>query len=265
MPKYQKEKITLTIKFILQNSNQVMKNVKWRSIMVLWLLAVACGTEEPSLYNTDSNYFPLKVGSQWVYTVEETSISRNNCTDDGTTLYNYEIQVLVSDSFSNTDKSLTYILQRAKRLTPNDAWIPTETWTATIASNQVITSESNIKYVSLVFPISEGLTWNGNLYNNRIELNGQNEDQYKITSVGKPYINSEGFSYDKTISVIQNDQQSNLLYRDSRSEVYAFNTGLVYKESYLLNYFSDSRLPCFGQNKVQRGRILKQSLKEYSR
>jgi hypothetical protein len=240
----------------------MMRSVKGYVIVILWLLMASCKQDEP-LPKTDSNYFPLKVGSQWIYKVEETTISIASCNDVGTSISNYEARMVVTDSFPNTDKSITYTLQHSVKLTTN--WIPSETWTATVVDNKVIVNEGNIKYVKLAFPISDGLIWNGNLYNNRVELNGLNEDEYKMTLAGKPYTNPTGMSFDKSITVVQNDQQSNLLYRDSRLEVYAFNVGLVYKESYLLTYFSDSRLPCYGQNKTQHGRILKQSLKEYTR
>jgi hypothetical protein len=65
--------------------------------------------------------------------------------------------------------------------------------------------------------------------------------------------------------VVQNDEQSNIIYRDSRLEVYADQVGLVYKESYLLNYFANSQLPCFAQKRTQQGTTYKQSLKEFSR
>jgi hypothetical protein len=65
--------------------------------------------------------------------------------------------------------------------------------------------------------------------------------------------------------VVQNDEQSNIIYRDSRLEVYADQVGLVYKESYLLNYFSNSQLPCFAQKRTQQGVIYKQSLREFSK
>lgn len=263
MLKYQKEKITLIINLLCRIDLRVMmRSVKGYILIILWSLVSSCKQDEP-LPNTDANYFPLRVGSQWIYKVEETTISIASCNDVGTNLSNYEVRVVVADSFPTTDKSVTYILQHSVKLAAD--WMPTETWTATFIDNKIIVNEGNINYVKLALPISEGLTWNGNLYNNRVELNGLNEDEYKIALVEKPYTNPTGLKFDKSITVVQNDQQSNLLYRDSRVEVYAFNTGLVYKESYVLNYFSDSRLPCYGQNKVQRGRILKQSLKEYTR
>jgi hypothetical protein len=234
-------------------------------LLILIAFAISCKSDDPFLPSSDWDYFPLRVGASWIYAVEETTILRAACTDDGTTVSNYELRVVVSDSFPNTDKGITYSLQRSKRFAPTENWVPIETWTATVTGNRIITNESNINFVKLTIPLADGLVWNGNLFNNKIELNNANEDDYKATLVGKPYTNAAGLSFDKTATVIQNDIQTNILYRDTRSEVYAFGTGLVYKESYLLNYFANSTLPCYAINKTQKGTLLKQSLKEYNK
>jgi hypothetical protein len=139
------------------------------------------------------------------------------------------------------------------------------TWTSKIVKSQAINNESNVPYVKLIFPVFDGLQWNGNLFNNETQLNGKVEDQYKLTLTDQPFTSTKGQTFEQTVTVIQNDEQKNILYRDTRSEVYAFNVGLVYKESYLLTYFSNSQLPCYAQNKTQQGSIYKQTLKEFGK
>jgi hypothetical protein len=170
----------------------------------------------------------------------------------------------VSDSVLSFG-TVKYVLQRAKRAGDAEEWSSIETWSIEQSNGQLIANESNVNYIKMVFPLLDGASWNGNLLNNSLQLNKLNEDKYKITSFEKPYTSLLGQSYPKTITVLQEDEQSNLLYRDTRTEIYAFDTGLVYKESYLLNYFTNSQLPCFGQNKIEKGYVLKQSLLEYIR
>ncbi len=237
---------------------------KWRTNswqVAILLLALGCTTNESK--PSDAAYFPLKVGNVWIYNVEETTILRATCTDDGVTISNYELRAVVADSFPNNENGLTYLIHRTKRLKSTDEWKELDTWTTKISGNKIVSNESNINFVKLVIPISNNLAWNGNQFNNKQELNGLNEDEYKANLVGQPYTNSSALTFSKTVSVVQNDQQKNLLYRDSRLEVYAFDVGLVYKESYLLNYFDKSDLPCYNTNKTQKGTIYKQSLKEF--
>ena len=226
------------------------------------LIAICCDSDKMA---KSVNYFPLRVGQTWRYDIEETSITRAACTDNGETTVNYQLLVEVVDSIP-ADQGFTYRFKRSKRTSTTDPWLDFETWTARLIGNRILVSESNTSYVKLLAPITNDLVWNGNLYNNRQELNGKNEDDYKSTLVNQPYVvESSGLSFGNSVSVIQNDEQSNIIYRDSRLEVYADQVGLVYKESYLLNYFANSQLPCFAQKRTQQGIIYKQSLREFSK
>ena len=267
MPKYQKEKITLKLNrsYFIDMGHFIFTFTGYPSHrlgFLLLCLLYSCTTAEKK-QAVSANYFPLRVGKVWIYSVEEVTTLRTNCTDNGVTSSTYEWQVKVTDSVLNADMGFTYSIQNSKRLKPTDEWTSFSTWTAQVSSNKIIVNESNTNYVKLLIPVTNELLWNGNLYNNRQELNGLNVDDYKATKVGEPYTNPSGLRFDNTVQVIQNEEQSNILYRDSRLEVYASQIGLVYKESYLLNYFANSQLPCYGQKKTQQGIIYKQSLKEY--
>jgi hypothetical protein len=263
MPKYQKEKITLSLKCLKIVWPKFADIVRYGIVMAfLGLLGISCDSER---VEKNVNYFPLRVGQTWLYDIEETSITRAACTDNGTTTLNYQLLVEVVDSIP-ADQGFTYRFKRSKRTNAADPWLDFETWTAQRIGNRIVVSEGNISYVKLLAPITNDLVWNGNLYNNRQELNGKNEDDYKSTLVNKPYVvESSGLSFGHSVSVVQNDEQSNIIYRDSRLEVYADQVGLVYKESYLLNYFANSQLPCFAQKRTQQGVIYKQSLREFSK
>lgn len=270
MLKYQKEKITLVINqsfFIvyLHFCHQLFKRQNSVSVVLISLLITSCQSNEVAKSSDDSAYFPLRVGNSWIYNVEETAIVRTSCSDNGVTVSNYELQALVTDSFPATDQGFLYVIERAKRLKVTDPWQALDTWTVQRMGNRIISNQSSIKYVKLILPLANGLVWNGNLYNNQKELNGLNEDNYKATLKGQPYTNATGITFNQTVTIIQNEEQSNIIYRDSRVEVYAYQVGLVYKESYLLKYFSNSQLPCFGQKKTQQGITYKQTLKEFKR
>lgn len=235
------------------------------AILFAMAIALSCATNENIIPNPDYQYFPLQGGKFWIYDVEETSITQTTCGDAGQTISKYEMRLSVVDSVLNSDNGYTYTIQRAKRTNNTQPWSSLVTMTSQISGSRAINNEGNINFVKLLFPISVGLSWDGNLFNKEQELNGQITDLYKITSADKPYTNSSEQSFERAVIVTQNDEQTNILYRDTRTEVYAFKVGLVYKESFLLKYFSNSQLPCYGQNKIQQGYILKQSLKEYGK
>ncbi|MFN8888885.1 MAG: hypothetical protein ACK5WF_15590, partial [Cyclobacteriaceae bacterium] len=100
-----------------------------KAIFVVWAIAMAgCGDSVTPI--DSSAYFPLQVGTQWIYTVEESTTLRNLCADDGVTTSNYELKVVITQSYTNTEGGTTYVFERSTRTLPTDTWTPGGTWTA---------------------------------------------------------------------------------------------------------------------------------------
>ncbi len=239
-----------------------------KAIFVLCVaMTTGCGDSVSPIASEE--YFPLKVGMQWIYNVEETNTLRNLCDDDGVTNSTYELKVAITDSFANGEGGTTYVMERSKRTQPTAPWTPAGTWSAQRRGTKLIMNESNVLYVKLVLPCVDGISWNGNEFNTQIQLSNSNVDMYQMVSVHEPYTLSASQSYAKSVTVIQNKEEGNILYRDARKEVYALGVGLVYKEYFVLKYFAesaanDTNFKCFAQKRVQNGVLLKQTLKEFS-
>lgn len=250
----------------MQKSSIRFKIAKAIFMAFAWAMA-GCGD---SVTPIDSEaYFPLKVGAQWIYAVEESAIQRNLCSDDGVTSSNYDLKVVVTNSYPNTEGGTTYVFERSKRTFTTDPWTPIGTWTAQRKGTKLIANESNVLYVKLLFPAEEGITWNGNEFNTQIQLNNLNVDSYQMINVHQPYKLTASLTYPKSVTVIQNNEVGNVLRMDFRKEVYALGVGLVYKESNVVSYFSQSdptkiNFECYLQKRVQNGATLKQTLKEFT-
>ncbi|MBI3220147.1 MAG: hypothetical protein HYZ44_11595 [Bacteroidetes bacterium] len=250
----------------MQKSSFRLKIAKAIFVLIASVLA-SCGDSVTPIASED--YFPLKIGSQWIYSMEESSTLRNLCADDGVTNSSYELKVVITDSYANAEGGTTYVFERSKRTLTTDPWTPIATWTAQRRGSKLIANESNVLYVKLLFPVAEEATWNGNEFNTEIQLNNSNVDSYQMINVHQPYSLSSTKSYPKSVTVIQNNEVNNVLRLDVRKEVYALGVGLVYKESNVLKYFSQSQdgevnFECYLQKRVQNGTTLKQTLKEFS-
>jgi hypothetical protein len=221
----------------------------------------ACSSEDPVNPDTGLSYFPLKTGKSWIYQVEETTITQSI-----ESVANYDLRVTVTDSTKNSSGGYTYILHREKKASNTSPWQPLDTWSASLLINQMTQNESNTVFVKLIFPPASGLKWNGNQYNNLPDngnvFNGKDSETYQVTDFDKSIALETGLEYPKTLTVIQNNFTDDIVGRDERSEVYARDVGLIYKEVIQLQYCTTPS--CLGQQKVDNGVIYRQTLKAYA-
>jgi hypothetical protein len=228
---------------------------------VLIAVVIGCSSEDAVNPETGLNYFPLISGNSWVYQVEEVTISQTV-----ESLNNYDLRVTVTDSIKNSSDGYTYILLRETRTNDSQPWQPLDTWSATRLNNQMTQNESNTVFVKLKFPPGIGLKWNGNQYNNLPDngnlFNGKNSEFYQVTTFDQAFVTETGLEYPKTMTIVQNKFTDAIVGRDERSEIYAREVGLIYKEIIQLEYCTTPA--CLGQQKVDKGVIYRQTLKAYA-
>jgi hypothetical protein len=229
-------------------------------LFIVLVSLIRCSDEDSISTDVGMNYFPLQTGDNWIYEVEETIINQTMETNT------YDLRVTVIDSVKNLNGGYTYIFHRDKRALETDPWESFETWTAKLSMNQLIQNEGNELFVKLIFPISNDLIWNGNQFNNLPNsgnlFNGKGSEFYQTTEYDQSKALTTNLEFDKTITIIQNDFDDPIVGKDVRKEVYAREVGLIYKEVTQLEYCSVG--DCLGQQKVDKGVIIIQTLKSYA-
>lgn len=210
---------------------------------------MGCGEEEV-VQKRDTEYFPLQTGFFQIYSIQETIYTEL----DPPLELSYELKTEVVDSFANMEEGFTYVIYRSTRNSESDPWVFQESWSARTNTQQIVLIEGNISYIRIALPAFKNKQWDGNA------LNTQEEDIYVIETVGKSYELNATLEFDDTV-VINQESESNNLFRDEREEVYARNIGLIYKKSVVLNYCDE--VPCFGQQIINDGVEYLQVLKEY--
>jgi hypothetical protein len=166
----------------------------------------------------------------------------------------YELKTVVTDSFPNAIGGFTYVLQRSKRSDGQSNFSPLDTWAIRLSTHEVVVQEENVSFLKIKFPAEKNLEWDGNLYNTL------GEDTYVIDEVHAPY-EVNGVAFDDCALINQHDNDDYVVSLDQRKEVYARNTGLIYRQSTLLNYCTVG--DCLGQQEVESGRIYTQTIKSY--
>ncbi|MBC7921789.1 MAG: hypothetical protein H7Z75_11970 [Ferruginibacter sp.] len=221
--------------------------VGWAITVLLGgLLVSACSkVAEPLPNPLGYEYFPLEAGQFTIYDLTDVtySLAQPPLTQ------RYQIKEVVRDTFTSLAGQASYRIERFARVQSGDAWELDSVWTALRTTTRAVKTENNVSFVKVVFPLREGLKWNGNA------LNGRREDGYQIKQLGKRFT-LEGVSFDETLTVYQGlDTTASLVDQDKRIEVYARNIGLIYQERVLVNFCYNDEPPdaCLGQGRIDYG------------
>jgi hypothetical protein len=218
--------------------------------LMLLLLASACGKDEYKPGDIGLDYFPLRKGNYQIFNVSEVIYSEVKDPENR----NYQLKVEIVDSFPNTEGIYTYVLSRTRRDNASQAWQDVDTWSARGNDRELVVNEGNTAFVKITFPVGKGNEWNGNKLNNGVE------DDYEMETVDEP-AQIAGTTFEKTLRVVQENNEDLIVFQDKREEVYARGIGLVYKETVQLSYCTDPN--CIGQQKIKSGIIYKQEINEY--
>ncbi len=168
------------------------------------------------------SYIPVDIGRWNIYSVDSTAL---DAFTKKTKKYNYQLKEIIESVFLDNQGRETQRIERYIRRNENENWQIADVWYANKTFSTYEKAEENIRFIKLSFPVSMGLKWNGNAYN---EYPSQ---EYKYSSVNDSY-SINGFKFDSTVTVLQQQEQSSLVSGDFAYEIYAKNTGLIYKKFY---------------------------------
>jgi hypothetical protein len=222
---------------------------KWLFYIFILFFAASCNKDDaevPTL--TGKNYFPTDSGRYWIYDVHAINYGAQ------TTDTFYQRKEVIYDTFLYQN-ILVYELYEYYRPDDTYPWPdqPDSVWSFTTDGNQIRIKESNIEYVRLSFPLSNGEKWNGNSRNVFLS------DDYTVSNFGKPFsVNS--YYFPATVNIIE-EQSQNLVNKDYRNRMYAQYTGMIYRKKEFLRYNTDPQY--IGQNIVEFGSVVEETLSSY--
>ena len=225
-------------------------------LIIVWLgmlFIISCNQKKSvEIINPGYDFYPLAKGHFVVYDVQ--NIVHNVVGTIDT--FNYQIKEVIGDTNSAKGNApFGYKLLRYKRPNSTVAWTLDSVWQVWLNSNVLVVNENGEEYIKLSFPLKNAIKWNGNTYNNK------NAETYEIRMLGnKSYINNA--FYDNSVRIIQNDSLPlNVVNRDYRTEYYAKNVGLIYKEWQIYTYDQAS----LGQFKIETGSHYIQQISSYGK
>jgi len=208
---------------------------------VLVLLAVcsaslfSCKKTSTSTVDVTRNYFPLVFGKYVTYAVDSVIWYGKAGT-------RYEVKSQMKYEVTDTytvNRQLSYIMSVYWRPYDGADWVGNSVILLTPTTSSLLYAQSQVQFIKLMFPISNGLTWQGNanaavLDSTLSYLAGWN---YTYQNYHLSYFNGL-VNFDNTVTLMEDDQNVNYQnvdsavagYRTYAKEVYAYNVGMIYKE-----------------------------------
>lgn len=217
-----------------------MRMVKYL-LPLLFILAMACNKQviNPNPTDFGYTYYPLTYDKYVIYEVD--SIIYNDFALRNDTVH-LQIKDVIGDSFIDNQGKLSFIVNRYKRYEPNGIWIGSKTYYVMQDEDVLEWQEDDLRFKKMVYPVKLNTKWKGNIYISGIinpELQWYNGWDYKYTSLATSF-NTGYKNYNDVHQILQRDSISGLEGNPNdfnsysaltySKEVYARNTGLVFKE-----------------------------------
>lgn len=248
--------------------NSVLKNKYFIKLKVKWVKAIVvfthftfmligvwscqeldCGCIAPP--QTGASFFYPIIGTSIVYDVQEIQYTLTG----SPTIKNYQLKEVNASFFQDTDNKEALRIERYRRENEMQKWVIDSVFTAKKEIDKALKTENNVTYVKMIFPIKEGLKWNGNLYNTL------GDDFYEMKKVNQPF-QTNGQNFTKTLNIIQQND-STLVDLKRRMDVYAEGIGLIYQEKTFVSYCNTA--DCLGKGKIDFGTKYMLKIKSYGK
>lgn len=201
----------------------------------------SCKRKVDTTIDISNDYYPIEIGRFVEYRVDSTIWSSFDCANNQRASHCY-LKYTIADTFRDDQDRLSYRVDVLSRKEDTMTWKPFKVMYTTLTPASVETVESNYRFVKMVLPIKDGITWKGNTYIPSGDPDNMDYTNwtYLYSSKGKPYFNGL-VNYDNTVTVdhVDNgvnytdaDTSVNSVYADRTfsREVYGYNIGMVFRE-----------------------------------
>lgn len=207
-------------------------------------IGLACtrelGETEPPETRLGHDFFPLETGRFVEYEVTETRYALAAPPVTRTS----RLREVVREPFTDATGQPAFRLERLRRATDDDTWQPDSVWTARLEADRAVKTAGNGSFVKLIFPLREGIRWNGNA------LNDRGAEEYRIRRLDQAW-QADNQPFSRTLEVVQREDSS-LASLERRTERYARGVGLIFSEN--TQFFYCTSAACLGKGQVDFGR-----------
>ncbi|PCH91239.1 MAG: hypothetical protein COB85_09365 [Bacteroidetes bacterium] len=192
--------------------------------VLIVLLIGACKKDAPAEVDVGYGYIPDEIGGWIIYDVDSVEY---NLFQQKVYNYSYQIKEIVESVYFDAQNRETMRIERYKRDSTTGPWLIKDVWAANKLDTRYEKVEENLRFVKLVFPVKNGLIWNGNSANVKKSW----DYEYSGTGLSKT-INGSSFTYSVTVTQKVYDDG---LDKYEFLEIYAKDVGMIYKKAVRLS------------------------------
>jgi hypothetical protein len=208
---------------------------RYTILSFLIIIIYSCNKNNPLITDTPADYYPMHVGNYIIYRMDSLKFVNVGSQDS---VISYHAKEVVDDTITDNLGRLSYRVIRYLSDTNEIAeWTPSIAYMVTPLPGSVEVVENNLRFIKMITPVQDGITWLGNAY-----IDTKSDDSpvpymdgwnYIYSSTGMPFNVLAGTV---PMSVIVNEANNVSGLGDSSytqtifsEEVYGKNIGLIYK------------------------------------
>lgn len=218
-----------------------MKKILPTAVLCMLLFASCKKSSEELQVTPISDYAPLIVGKYITYSLDSLLYTGFGTSE---THRFYDVKLQVSDSLTDNLGRKAFRITHYIRPQGTGSFSPDNTFMAVNTGNGYEFTENNLRYLKLVLPIKDGITWKGNsfIYANApappgASLSYLDDWDYVYDSTGLS-AKVNGVTFPNTITVHERDLSEGLpitgfttyAQRDFSKAIYAKGIGMIYRE-----------------------------------
>lgn len=210
----------------------------------LILLICSCTKSDPLVTDAPADYYPMHVGNYIIYRMDSIKYINVGSAD---TIVSYLAKEVVQDSITDNMGRPSYrIIRYLSDTSGIGPWTESIAYMVTPTKTSVEVVENNLRFIKLVTPVQDGITWNGNAYidtkSDFSELQYMDGWNYTYSNTGMPYDVLAG-NIPQTVTVNEADDVSGLedgSYTQTiySAEIYGKDIGLIYKRFLYSVYYA---------------------------
>src|SRR5450432_4595729 len=132
------------------------------SLSLLILIICSCNKSNPLVTDSPADYYPMHVGNYIIYRMDSLKYINVGSQD---TIISYLAKEEVDDTITDNLGRLSYrVIRYLSDTTGSSGWTPSIAFMVTPLPTSVEVVENNLRYIKMVTPVQDGITWLGNAY-----------------------------------------------------------------------------------------------------